>query len=125
MEKDEKLKLLKLRVLRSYRWNKDIVTPLSQEFNISSEEFEDILMKHLDMSDLENLHATFEIANRDNLMRQLHVDLRLYLFCDILDFVSKEQSYEIESDLAHEIIRGKDYDEVLNEGRMRILELIR
>ena len=62
MNSEEKYEMMKLRVLHSFKWEKDITIPLSEEFGISKEEFEDILMNRFDMSDLENMHATFEIA---------------------------------------------------------------
>ena len=61
MNSEEKYEMMKLRVLHSFKWEKDITEPLSEEFGISKEEFEDILMNRFDMSDLENMHATFEI----------------------------------------------------------------
>ena len=38
MNKEEKLKMMKLRVLRSFKWEKDITIPLSKEFGLSKEE---------------------------------------------------------------------------------------
>ena len=65
MEKSEQMEMMKLRVLRSFKWNADIVHPIAREFDIPDEEFERILMNHFDMSYLENMHATFEIAEKD------------------------------------------------------------
>ena len=51
MNSEEKYEMMKLRVLHSFKWEKDITIPLSEEFGISKEEFEDILMNRFDMSD--------------------------------------------------------------------------
>lgn len=124
MNNEEKLKMMKLRILRSFKWREDIVVPLSNEFNISIEEFEDILMNHLDMSDLEAIHGTFEVANHDALVRRLHLDLRLYWLADVLKLISKEDYDKIELNLAKEILAGKDYEDALKEGRNEIITIL-
>lgn len=124
MNNEEKLKMMKLRVLRSFKWEKDIIIPLSEEFGLSKEEFEDILMDHFDMSDLQNIHATFEIANRDKLKRQLFLDLRLYWFADVLKLVSNEDADELCSNLRDEVWDGMKYEDALEKGRAQIVELI-
>lgn len=126
MESQEKYEMMKLRVLHSFKWEKDITIPLSEEFGISKEEFEDILMNHFDMSDLENLHATYEIANREKIKRQLHLDLRLYWLSDVIKLVSEEDADRICHQLTKDIVKnGKKYEDALEEGRAQIVELIR
>ncbi len=125
MDSQEKYEMMKLRVLHSFKWEKDITIPLSEEFGISKDEFEKIFMDHFDMSDLENIHATFEIANQDKLKRQLHIDLRLYWFADVLKLVSDEDADEITSNLRDEVLNGMKYEDAIEEGRTRIVELIR
>ena len=106
MDKSEQMEMMKLRVLRSFKWNAQIVHPLAQEFGIEDEEFEEILMNHFDMSYLENIHATFEIA-------------------DVLELVSPEDAEAISIKAAEDVWNGKDYEEALNIGREEILELIK
>lgn len=126
MDSREKYEMMKLRVLHSFKWEKDITIPLSEEFGISKEEFDDILMNHFDMSDLENLHATYEIANREKIKRQLHLDLRLYWLSDVIKLVSLEDADRICHQLTKEIVQnGKKYEDALEEGRAQIVELIR
>lgn len=125
MDNDEKLKMMKLRILRSFKWREDIVDPLSKEFDVSIEEFENILMNHLDMSDLEAIHGTFEVANHDALVRRLHLDLRLYWLADVLKLISKENYYKIELKLAEKILAGKNYEDALKEGRTDIIAILK
>ena len=125
MDKSEQMEMMKLRVLRSFRWHAQIVHPLAQEFGISDEEFEQILMNHFDMSNLENIHATFEISEKDRLFRRVYIDLRFHWFCDVLEIVSPEDAEAISLDIAEEIWNGKDYEEALKAGRDEILELIK
>ena len=68
MNKEEKLKMMKQRVLHSYKWEKEVTHPLAKEFEVSIEEFEDILMNHLDMGELENMFSTFEEADYDRIL---------------------------------------------------------
>ena len=92
----------------------------------SKEEFEDILMNRFDMSDLENMHATFEIANREKIKRQLHLDLRLYWLSDVAKLVSEEDADRICHQLTKDIVKhGKKYEDAIEEGRAQIVELLR
>ena len=126
MNSEEKYEMMKLRVLHSFRWEKDITIPLSEEFGISKEEFDDILMNHFDMSDLENLHATYEIANREKIKRQLHIDLRLYWLSDVIKLVSEDDADRICHKLTKDIVKnGKKYEEALEEGRAEIIRIIK
>ena len=116
MNNEEKYEMMKLRVLHSFRWEKDITIPLSEEFGISKEEFEDILMNHFDMSE----------ANREKIKRQLHLDLRLYWLSDVIKLVSEEDADRICHMLTKDIVKnGKKYEDALEEGRAQIVELIR
>ena len=78
------------------------------------------------MSDLENMHATFEIANREKIKRQLHLDLRLYWLSDVAKLVSEEDADRICHQLTKDIVKhGKKYEDALVEGRAQIVELLR
>lgn len=124
MEKSEQMEMMKLRVLRSFKWNADMVHPIAREFDIPDEEFERILMNHFDMSYLENMHATFEIAEKDRLFRKVYIDLRFPWFCDVLELVCDEDANEISMNAAEDIWNGKDYEEALKTARDEILKLI-
>ena len=126
MNNEEKLEMMKLRILHSFRWEKDITEPLSEEFGISKEELDEILMNHFDMSDLENMHATYEVANKEKVKKQLHLDLRLYWLSDVIKLVSAEDADRICHQLTKDIFKnGKKYEDALEEGRAQIVELIR
>ena len=125
MDNEEKMKLYKLRILRSFKWQKDIVIPLSEELGISNEEFEDILMKHLDMSSLSSLHSTYESTMPDVIMKKLDIDLKLFYYVDILELISQEDAMDLKVHLSLKILDGYDYDKALEEGKQSILEMIR
>ena len=96
------------------------------KFGISKEEFEDILMNRFDMSDLENMHATFEIANREKIKRQMHLDLRLYWLSDVAKLISEEDADRICHKLTKDVVKnGKKYEDAIEEGRAQIVELLR
>lgn len=122
---EEKLHLMKKRILESFKWREDSIVPLSKEFNLSIDEMDDFFIEILDMSSLESLHATFQTANSYCLLKRLHIDLRLCFFYNNLDLISKNQADELKLKLANEIENGRDYEEVLNEGRKELLDLIR
>ena len=77
-EKESSLmEILKRRILDSYRWQEDIIKPFSKEMNISTETFEMILMKRLDMSSLEALHPRWESSKYSCVMDKIHADLQI------------------------------------------------
>lgn len=125
MDEDQKLlEKMKLRILRSFKWRDDVVTPLANELEISNEEMEKILMNHLDMSSLEALHPTFESAKPKCIAERLHADLRLCWLCDVMEIISVEESNRIKMTLVKEILDGKDYDKALIDGKKQVLDLL-
>ena len=120
----ELLEKMKLRIVRSFMWRKDVVIPLAKELDIYIEDCEKILMDNLDMSSLESLHATFESSRPKILKEKLHVDLQLTWLSDVLEIISYEEGERIKSSLAKEILKGKDYEEVLEKGKKQILDLV-
>ena len=125
MDDDAKLILMKKRTVGSYAWQRDIIVPLSKEFDCTTEELENLFFDLLDMSSLEALHATFETAEYLCLIKRLHADLRLCWFSGTLELISKEDGDELKEKLANEIIDGRDYDEVLKEGQKEIYSLLK
>ena len=122
-EDKELLKKMKLRILRSFKWKKDVVSPLANELGITNEEFEKILMDHLNMSNLEALHSTFESARPSCLNQRLQADLRLCWLCDVMGIVTVDEANRIKMNLVEEIIDGKEYDKALEDGKKQILDL--
>lgn len=121
---EELLNLIKLRIVRSYRWREDINKPLAKFFNISNEEFEEIMMKNLDTSSLNSLHASIESSKKDCLMDRLHVELRLCILSDVLKLITAEQSLNIKNDLSDKILNGLDFDDAIDEGKEEILFIL-
>lgn len=124
-EDKELLELMKLRILRSFKWREDVVVPLSNELDISPDEFEKILMNHLDMSSLESLHPTFESAKPKCISERLHADLKLCWLCDVMKLIMDDEADLIKKKLVEEVINGKKYDDVLDDGKKQILDLLR
>jgi energy-converting hydrogenase A subunit M len=125
VDEDEKLlEKMKLRILRSFKWREDVVIPLANELEITDEEFEKILMDHLDMSSLEALHPTFESAKPKCIAERLHADLRLCWLSDVMELITTEEADRVKMGLVKEILNGKEYDEVLQDGKKQILDLL-
>jgi energy-converting hydrogenase A subunit M len=49
MDDDAKLKLMQKRIIKSYAWQRDIIVPLSKEFDCTIEELEDLFFDLLDL----------------------------------------------------------------------------
>ncbi len=125
MDDEAKLKLMKKRIVESYAWQKDIMQPLSEDFNCTKDELEEFFFGALDMSSLEALHSTFETAQYSCLIKKLHADLRLCWFCSTLELISKEDSDCLKEKLAEKIIEGNDYSQVLKEGQEELFVLLK
>lgn len=125
MDDEAKLKLMKKRIIGSFKWREDIIIPLSKEFGVSIEEVEDLFMDLLDMSSLEALHSTFESANELCLFKKLYADLRFCWFVDTLELITKDQSDNLIKGLIEEIVKGKSYEDALDEGKKEIFQLLK
>ena len=125
MDDDAKLRLMQKRIIKSYAWQRDIIVPLSKEFDCTVDELEEVLFNSLDMSSLEALHATFESAEDICLYQRLNADLRLCWFIDTLELISREDGRNLKMKLVNEVKNGKSYDEALKEGQLELFELLK
>jgi len=125
MDEDDVLRIMKMRIVESYRWKLDIVEPISKELGISEDELEEILIKRLDMASLEALHPRYESSKHHCIKEKLHADLRLCWLSDAMNILSKEETEEIKNKIAAEILtEGKSYQEALEDGRKDLLEYL-
>jgi len=125
MDDEAKLELMKDRIVKTYACQKDIIKPLSKDFDCTPEELEHIFFEKLDMSQLLAFHATFETSQYECLINKLHADLRLCWFIGTLELVSKDDADELKVKLAQKIMDGQDYSDVLKEGQKELFELIK
>lgn len=125
MDDDARLKLIQTRIIRSYAWQRDIIVPLSKEFECSTEELEEVFFNLLDLDSLEALHATFESAQDICLYQKLNADLRLCWFSETLGIISHEDGKDLRYKLISEIKDGKSYDDALKEGKLELFELLK
>ncbi len=125
MDSDAKLRLMQERIIRSYAWQRDIIVPLSKEFDCTAEELEDLFFELFDLGTLESLHGTFESAQDICLYQKLNADLRLCWFIDTLEVLPREEGRNLKMKLVKEIKDGKSYDDALKEGRLELFELLK
>ena len=125
MDDDAKLRLMQKRIIKSYAWQRDIIIPLSEEFDCTVDELEEVLFNSLDMSSLEALHATFETAQDICLYQKLNADLRLCWFVDTLELISREDARNLKMKIVQEVKNGKTYEEALKEGHLEVFELLK
>ncbi|MDR2873999.1 MAG: DUF1959 domain-containing protein [Methanobrevibacter sp.] len=123
--KENSLELMKTRIIHSFRWNVDVLSPLSEELEIPINEFEEILINNLDMSSLEALHATFESAKSEFLMEKLRCDLSLYWLVDVLKIISTEDYNKLKSKLLGKVAKGEEYEIVLKFAKKEVYHLLK
>lgn len=125
MEDDAKLKLMQKRIIKSYAWQRDIIVPLSKDFNCTVEELEEVFFDLFDMSSLEALHGTLETAKDICMYQKFHADLRLCWFVGTLEVISPEDAKNLKMKLVQEVKNGKSYEDALKEGHLEIFELLK
>ena len=125
MDDDAKLRLMQDRIIKSYAWQRDIIVPLSKEFECTTEELEELFFDLLDMGSLENLHGTFKSAEDICLYQKLNADLRLCWFIGTLELISPEEGKNLKIKLVNEIQSGKSYEDALKEGRLELFQLLK
>ena len=124
MDSDEKLELMQKRIVKSYAWQRDIIVPLSKEFDCTVDELEKVFFDLLDMSSLEAMHATFESAEDICLYQKFNADLRLCWFNGTLELISDSDAKKLKMELVEKVKSGKSYEDVLKEGRLELFELL-
>jgi energy-converting hydrogenase A subunit M len=124
-EKSESLmKLMKGRILNSYRWQEDIIKPFSKEMGITPQELEKILMKRLDMSSLEALQPRFESSKYICILDKIHSDLQICWLSDVMEIISKEDADAIKNKIAKEVINGISYEDAIVDGKKELIEYL-
>ena len=125
MDDDAKLKLMQKRIIKSYAWQRDIIVPLSKEFDCTVDELEELFFDLLDMDSLQALHGTFKSAEDICLYQKLNADLRLCWFIGTLELISPEDGKNLKIKLINEINSGKSYEDALKEGKLELFELLK
>lgn len=125
MDEDDILRIMKMRIIESYRWKLDIIKPISKELGISEDQLEEILIRRLDMASLDALHPRYESSKHYCIKEKLHSDLRLCWLCDVMNILTEEEAEEIKNKIAAEILtKGKSYQEAMEDGRKDLLEYL-
>ena len=125
MDDEAKLEMMKDRMVKTYVCQRDIILPLAEDFDCTPEEVEHMFFDLLDMSEVLSLHATFETAQYQCLVKKLHADLRLCWFVVNLGLLSKEDGDNLKKELASQIMDGKNYSDVLKEGQKELFKLLK
>ena len=125
MDNDAKLRVMQKRIIKSYAWQRDIIVPLSKEFNCTVDELEDLFFSLFDLGTLEALHGTFESAEDICMYQKLNADLRLCWFIDTLEVISREDGKKLKMKLVNEVKNGKSYEDALKEGQLELFELLK
>ena len=122
---NNKMDLMKERIVGSYAWQRDIIIPLSKEFDCTQEQLKEVFFNLFDMSTLEAFHSTFESAQDICLSQKFHADLRLCCFVGTLEVISKKDGEKLKDKLIRLVKSGKNYDEVLKQGQLDLFDLLK
>ena len=125
MDDDAKLRLIQKRIIKSYAWQRDIIVPLSNDFDCTTDELEEVLFDLLDLDSLEALHGTFESAQDICLYQKLNADLRLCWLIDTLELLPRESGRNLKMKLVKEIKNGKSYEDAVKEGKLELFQLLK
>lgn len=125
MDDDARLKLMQNRIIKSYAWQRDVIVPLSKEFDCTTEELEELFFSLFDLDSLENLHGTFDSAKDICLYQKFNADLRLCWFIDTLEILPREKGKDLRYKLVQKVKNGKSYEDVLKEGRLELFQLLK
>ena len=125
MDDGAKLRLMQKRIIKSYGWQRDIIVPLSEDFDCTVDELEEVFFDLFDMSSLEALHGTFESAKDICMYQKFNVDLRLCWFIDTLEVISREDGKNLKYKLVQEVKNGKSYEDALKQGKLELFELLK
>ncbi len=125
MDDDAKLRLMQKRIIKSYAWQRDVIVPLSKEFDCTVDELEDVFFDLFDMDSLGNLHGTFKSAEDICLYQKLNADLRLCWFSGTLEVISKEDAKELKLKIIDEVNNGKSYEDALKDGKLELFQLLK
>ena len=125
MDDDAKLRLMQNRIIKSYAWQRDIIVPLSKDFDCTVDELEELFFSLMDMDSLENMHGTFESAKDICLYQKFNADLRLCWFIGTLEIIPPEEGRKLKMKLVEEVKNGKSYEDALKEGQLELYELLK
>lgn len=125
MDDDVKLRILQKRIIKSYAWQRDIIVPLSNDFDCTTDELEEVFFDLLDLDSLEALHGTFESAQDICLYQKLNADLRLCWLIDTLELLPRESGRNLKMKLVKEIKNGKSYEDAVEEGKLELFQLLK
>ena len=125
MDNDAKLRLMQKRIIKSYAWQRDIIVPLSKEFDCTVDELEELFFDLFDMDSLQALHGTFESAEDICLYQKLNADLRLCWFSGTLELISRDDAKNLKMKLVDEIKSGKPYENAVKEGKLELFQLLK
>ncbi len=125
MDDGAKLRLMQKRIIKSYGWQRDIIVPLSEDFDCTVDELEEVFFDLFDMSSLEALHGTFESAKDICMYQKFNADLRLCWFIDTLEVISREDGKNLKYKLVQEVKNGKSYEDALKQGKLELFELLK
>ena len=125
MDDDAKLRLMQNRIIKSYAWQRDIIVPLSKDFDCTVDELEELFFSLMDMDSLENMHGTFESAKDICLYQKFNADLRLCWFIGTLEIIPPEEGRKLKMKLVEEVKNGKSYEDALKEGQLELYQLLK
>ena len=106
MDDSERLRLMQTRIVKSYAWQRDVIVPLSKDFDCTVEELEEVFFNLFNMDTLEAMHGTFSSAEDICLYQKFNADLRLCWFSGTLEVIDPEDARQLKMKLVKEVKNG-------------------
>lgn len=125
MDDESKMILMKERIFGSYAWQRDIVNPLSKDYDCTPDELKEVFFKLFDMSTLEASHGSLDVAQDICLAKKFHADLRLCWYIGTLEIITSEEGDKLKEKLVDLVKSGKSYEDVLKEGQLELFKLLK
>ena len=116
---------MQTRIVKSYAWQRDVIVPLSKDFDCTVEELEEVFFNLFNMDTLEAMHGTYSSAEDICLYQKFNADLRLCWFSGTLEVIDPEDARQLKMKLVKEVKNGKSYEEALKEGHLELFELLK
>lgn len=117
---------MKRRIIKSFRWQEDLIIPFSKELKMAPEELEEILINRLDMSSLEALNPRFESSKYRCTKERVHSDLKLCWLADVMNLLTVDEAEDIKNRITTRIVhQNVKYEDAIEEGRIELVEYLK
>lgn len=131
--RDETIKKIKGWKLESYAYMDNVLKPLSELYDLSIEEVEELLEDNLDMARIESSFSSAEQARLFRMEKQIELDLGLD-YLNHLELLDRQQTNSIRQEIINELESSgilkydfdtKEYRNLIKKAKKKILKKLK